>query len=33
MRTFNNNNINGDNIWGGLFRLSWCICRCLEQIG
>ena len=33
MRTFNNNNINGGNIWASFFGWGWCMRRRLEQIG
>ena len=33
MRTFNNNNINGGNIWGGFFGWGCFVRRRLEQIG
>ena len=32
MHTFNNNNINGGNIWGGFFGWGLCMRRRLEQI-
>lgn len=33
MHTFNNNNINSGNIWGGFFGWGWYMRRRLEQIG
>ena len=33
MSTFNNNNINSGNIWGGFFGWGCCMRRRLEKIG